>query len=317
MVKVKSILHSTFINNMKQYYTVQTRDESLPLILFLHGGPGGANIGMSSVMDSNSSLTEHFTIIQYDQRGAGKSYNEEMIEDYISLDLLLDDIKKIIDEILQKFNKEKLYIIGHSFGTLLGVRLCKDIPSKIISYIGIAQLANMFESETLCTEEALKLCDIKNNNKAKKMINSSLEYFNDKNYPEYIKLQRLAMTKIGGFSYNRKPMNPSLLYIISVMSPHYSIKDGINMKKGLNYSTDMLWNEIMEINLINEVKEVYVPMYFILGKEDIVAIPSVAINFIDSLKAPIKKTIFFNKSGHSPHMEERKKYEDLVIELLK
>ncbi len=316
MKKVKSILHSIKINNSEQYYTVQTTDKNKPLILFLHGGPGGANIGMSSVLEAKSKLTNHFTIIQYDQRGAGKSYYEDMTSDDLSLKLMLEDLKILIDKLLLKFNQKKICIIGHSFGTVLGIRLCKEIPHKINSYIGISQLTNLIESEKLCTSESLKLSDTKKNAKARSMIEESKKCFDAKKYSEYIMLQRLAMTKIGGFSYNRKPMNPNMLYIISALSPHYSISDAKKMHKGLMFSTEILWNEMMEIDFTTEIDKIDVPAYFLFGEKDIVAPHSVAKKFIDSLDAPEKKTIIFKKSGHSLQMEEKEKYEDIVIELL-
>ncbi len=127
--------------------------------------------------------------------------------------------------------------------------------------------------------------------------------------------QRLAMTMIGGFTFNRKPMKPAMLYIVSAVSSHYSIVDAIMMKKGLEFSTEMLWHEILDINLFKEIPSVDVPVYIIQGASDIVASPDIAKEYLKQLKTPKKEFVLFETSGHSPQGEEVYHYENEVKRL--
>nr|WP_240903720.1 alpha/beta hydrolase [Chengkuizengella sediminis] len=300
---------------MIQYYSIQTDDESKPLLLYIHGGPGGANIALSSILDLKSKLTKHFSIVQYDQRGSGKTYSKSLLPEELSIDFIIDDFKKLICFLLEKYNQKKIYLVGHSFGSILGLRLCKEIPQFIHAYLGISQLINMKESERYCTQEALKLAEEKQNQKVKTMLIRSMNLFDKNQVSEYIKLQRSAMAKIGGYNFNQKSFNPNLLFVISALSPLYSIKDAFNMKKGLLFSTDVLWKDIMNINLFNENYHYKVPIYFITGAKDMIAPLYLVENYLKNATAPKKKIILFEKSGHLPNVEEKDLYEEKVIEL--
>lgn len=313
MKRIKSVLHKRLINGFEQYFTVKTDDEKKPILLFLHGGPGGANIGLASVMDRKTMLTEHFTVVQYDQRGAGKSYNDRMTKVDLSVSELIADVKCLIDELLSMFNQEKLVIVGHSFGTILGLRLCKEIQDKIMAYVGISQLVHVYESEKESTVEAFKICHETGKKKFIPLIEEGQQCFEQGDYAGYIMSQRLALIKMGGFTHNRKPMNPNMLYWVSGLSPHYKFKDTKNIKKGMMLSTEAMWQEIMTINFFDEIHELSVPVCFISGTSDIVAFPHYVKDYVELLDAPKKEFHLFQSSGHTPHIEEKDMYEKIVI----
>ncbi|MDP5277012.1 alpha/beta fold hydrolase [Chengkuizengella axinellae] len=315
MKKIKPQLFSIPLNGLNQYYSIQTDDEFKPLLLYLHGGPGGANLAISSILDLKSKLTKHFSVVQYDQRGAGKSYNTSLSAEDLSIDYIVDDIKKLIAYLIEKHNQVKVYLVGQSFGTLLGLRLCREIPQFIYAYLSISQLIHLKESEMYCTQEALKIVEETRKPRVKTMLTQSLSLFEDEQYAEYIKLQRSALAKLGGFTFKRRPFNPNMLFIFSALSPLYSIKDAFNMKNGMLFSTDTLWNDIMKMNLFDESCHYEIPLYFITGLKDIIAPLHLVEKYLNSVTAPKKKLITFEKSGHLPHVEEKDLYEEKVIEL--
>jgi len=316
MKKIKDKLSSTIINGFDAYYTVRTDDQNKPVLLFLHGGPGGGNIALSSILEKKTTLTDHFTMIQYDQRGAGKSFNYNLTYDDLTVDKLLEDTSVFIDFILKKFGKKKLLIVGHSFGTILGLRLCKLIPEKILGYVAIAQMVNAYEGEVRCLKDTMKVSVNHKNGKYNKILEESKVMLESGDAGGYIIKQRDVMLRLGLITHKVRPMNPKLFFYINVLSPHCRFKELQSFSDAMETSTIAMWNDIIKLDFNNEIDMIEVPVLFITGEHDRIARLELVKPFIENLNAPYKKLEVYKLSGHSPQGEEKDLYESHVIGFL-
>ncbi len=140
-----AILESIEINGTELEVMIRGVDRNNPIIIFVHGGPGCSEIPY--VRKYQDLLEEHFTIVHYDQRGSGKSYR--FFEDYstISSDQHVEDLLALTDFVRDEFSQEKVLLIGHSFGTYIGMKAPDKVPDKYAAYIGIGQVSNYMNSE--------------------------------------------------------------------------------------------------------------------------------------------------------------------------
>lgn len=134
------------INGCNQFLSMRSSGQVKPILLYLHGGPGDAALPL--VTKYNSSLEAYFTVVVWEQRRTGKSYYPFAKQESITISLFLEDINAITEYLLKKYKQEKLYLVGHSWGSVLGLKFCKLHPEKVHAYIGCGQVVNMKNHHT-------------------------------------------------------------------------------------------------------------------------------------------------------------------------
>lgn len=140
-----STLEQVEINGSGHEIMIRGKDKNNPVIIFVHGGPGTSEIPYAQKYQKL--LEEKFTVVNYDQRGSGKSYH--FFEDYSNLtsDLLVEDLLAMTEYISKRMGKEKVILIGHSYGTYIGMQAANKAPEKYEAYIGIGQMSDTVEGE--------------------------------------------------------------------------------------------------------------------------------------------------------------------------
>ena len=132
------------LNGVKQYI-LATGNENGPLMLFLHGGPGVSQSGF--IRKYQSKLEEDFLVVNWDQRGAGKSNTKIFSKDELKINNIVNDAISLIEILRDRFKKNRIYLVGHSFGSLIGIILSQKIPQYIKAYISIGQVVNINEGD--------------------------------------------------------------------------------------------------------------------------------------------------------------------------
>ena len=304
------------LGGAQQHIRVRGTDPAKPVLLFLHGGPGVSD--RHWVLKYQSDLAEVCTMVCWDQRGSGKSYNGKQAKQTMTIDMMVSDANELVEYLCKEFSRDKLYIVGHSWGTILGVLLVQKYPDRIASYVGMGQVVNLDENEQLSYQfvwdEANRLSDKKAISKLKKIgvpKNGSYGSLNN------LITQRNYMTKYGGAAYNQKESIWSSMILPIIKSPEYTLIDLLSYARGSFYCLGQLWDEVTERIRFNEtVKELAVPVYLTEGRHDQNTPSSIAWKWFEKLKAPSKKWIWFEKSGHSPIKEEPELWGKTVRELL-
>jgi pimeloyl-ACP methyl ester carboxylesterase len=312
-----SSLEEITLGGVKQWIFIRGTDQRNPILIFLHGGPGAPMGGMSSSRKFDAELIKHFTVVHWDQRGAGKSYNSDIPIDSMTHDRLVEDCNELMDYVRNKFDTEKVFVVGHSAGTVIGIKTAYKYPEKIHAYVGVAHVINEYEKQKISydfvVKEAEKSGDLKIQNAIKSI--GPPPYDTPKKDMEKARY----IVRYGGFIRDNPVKQIGIAMLSFLASPEYSLSEGLRTfrNKGLEFTMDAMWEEIRNINLTEEIQSIKVPIYFFVGKYDMITPTVLVENFYINLDAKKgKKLIVFENSAHVPMLEEKERYEELLINVV-
>lgn len=292
------------LGGVEQHIRVRGTRVENPVILFLHGGPGVCD--RHWVLKYQSGLADVCTLVCWDQRGAGKSYNKEQAARKMSLETVASDACELIEYLSETFGQEKIIIVGHSWGSVLGVLVSQRIPQRIAAYVGMGQVVDFAENEDLAYQFVWEEATRRNDKKALR----DLERIGKPERGNYGSLdnlivQRNYMSKYGGGTYGKSESALSSLIFPLLQSPEYTLLDLYKYAKGSFYCLGEIWEEMVEvINFKESATELAVPVFLTEGRHDQNTPCSIAEAWFDTLEAPYKEWIWFEESAHSPIKEE-------------
>jgi pimeloyl-ACP methyl ester carboxylesterase len=310
-----SSLEQVTLGNMNQWIFIRSIDKDNPILVFLHGGPGAPLCGIPNSRVCDAELIKHYTVVHWDQRGAGKSYDPSIPVDSMTLDRFVEDCNELIDYLRDRLQAEKVYLVAHSGGTVIGLKTAYRYPEKIHAYVGVCQVINELEGQKASYEFLLEQAEKAGNaNTLKKIEEMGSPPFET---PEgFLKMESLV-GQFGGFTYGKGAMMGMMnLMIHFLASPEYSLVEGFNTVRNLGFVFTMnaMWDELKDVDLSEEIQSIQVPVYFFEGKHDMVTPTVVVEKFYDQLEAENgKELIIFEGSGHMPMIEEKEKYHELLI----
>jgi len=280
-----------------------------PIILFLHGGPGTAQIAFSR--KSQKKLEKFFIVVNWDQRGAGRSYSSSIKKEDLNIERLVLDTEELTISLLKRFNQPKIFLVGHSWGSIIGLKFSARRPDLIESYIGIGQIVDMKRGEVISYKFTLAEAIKRNNKKAITQLKKIGE-------PPYQKvedggIQRKWLSKFNGATYKGS--------LVGIIFKNISIKDLkilkiVNFIQGAMLSLNCLEEEQNKVNFLEEILEINVPVYFCSGRSDYNVPFELVEEYYEKLQAPYKEIVWFEKSGHVPNFEEPDKFSDFCISLI-
>lgn len=306
------------IGGIMQSMLIRSQDVKNPILLYLHSGPGSSE--MVSFRTYQSKLEEHFTVVLWEQRGTGKSYSDTIGADTMTIDMMVSDAGEVIQYLLDKFKQQKLFVVGHSWGSLLGVLTIQEYPQYIYAYVGSGQIVKPDDGEKISYAYALNKAFEQNNRQAIKELQQIQENFDyltiaeNANWYEEIITQRKWLVKFGGETYNRD--NCSFMFMPALMPSEYTLIDFIKFSKGSEFSLKTLWPQVMKIDLLNSAQKLSVPVFLFQGRHDYNTPSSLVEDYFEILDAPYKELIWFEESGHHPMYEESESYQSMLVEKL-
>ncbi|MBI0580016.1 alpha/beta hydrolase [Neobacillus cucumis] len=303
-----SSLEEVQIGGFKQSILIRGENTNNPLMLFLHGGPGTAQIGLAPKFQRD--LEKHFTVVNWDQRGAGLSYSRDLKKEDLTIENMVKDTVELIQYLLKRFNQPKLFLVGHSWGSVLGVLTSQKAPEFIYGYIGIGQVVNMREGEKISYDYTINKAKESNHKKALKKL-EEIEY--NPYDMKYLGVQRKWLAKFGGSFIGVTMYN--LVYSNILFAPEYTMKDWFVFIKGGKFSLDSLWEQLMNINFIETAPKLEVPVYIFAGRHDYQVPSIVAEQYFHTLECPHKEWIWFENSGHLLNYEEVEKFNEECLKI--
>lgn len=285
------------LNQTKQSVMIRGTDTHHPILLFLHGGPGLAQIGF--IRRFQTELEKHFIVVNWDQRGAGKSYSPHLSPESMTIEQLIEDTHELIQYILNRFHQKKLFLVGHSWGSIIGAFVAQRYPELIHAYIGIGQLSDVERNDLITYQLVL----IHARQYEKKF---AIKKLNRIGYPPYQNIQKINILRHFVSKFGGEFRNGSLKRILSksTFGPEYTLADWRRFKKGTRFTLQHLGPEIMKINLFEHVDTLEIPVYFCVGRYDTLSSVELQENYFEFLTAPHKDIIWFENSAHFPHLEE-------------
>lgn len=316
-----STIDTLQIGGVKQYLIIRGVDSTKPVMLFVHGGPGGPEIGM--MKETNRLIENDFVMVYWEQRGAGKSYNPNLLPKSMNLEQFISDTRELSQYLTKRFRKDKIYIMGHSWGSLLGILTANRYPELFHAYFGVGQIGYQYEGEIVSLEWVKNQAQLQNDMRGvNDLANLSLpepseSYANldafNAAWDAYIGIERNYVMKYGGGAMREmKGILPLVKMIF--LAKEYTIEEKFNYLKGSDFSAKYLWKEVIDTNLFNEIDSMQVPVYILQGLYDYQTPYPVAKDLYNQLKAPVKEYYTFENSAHSPNMEEVEKFNQIVRE---
>ncbi|WP_315120856.1 alpha/beta hydrolase [uncultured Clostridium sp.] len=295
-----SELSQISINGAEHQFMIRGKNKNNPIIIFVHGGPGCSEIPY--VTKYQDILEKDFTIVHYDQRGSGKSYH--FFEDYsnITSQLLISDLLAITDYISKRFDKRKILLVGHSFGTYIALQAAAQAPERFTAYIGIGQMSDPIKNEL----NSLKYCLEQAHEAGNANDFTRLESLTGHIEKGNIITPRNYIRKYGGAS---RLIDDNGDYLEGFLThPEYNLLDVIRYFRGVSVSQDVLLAESTNNPLPSLVESIEIPCYFIMGQYDYMTTVESAKEYFDSIKATEKEFIIYSNSAHYPQFEEKEKF---------
>lgn len=299
------------INGIKEYLLHYPAGKDKPVLLYLHGGPGLSEAYFAYLL--NDKIGGLCTFATYDQRGAGKTLacNKKV---NMGLENFLQDLHETVLYLKKQYNKDRIILLGHSWGSVLGAFYVQKHPELIIKYVGIGQAVDMFESEKIACN-AVKQELTKNGSrcgllKLKKIGEYPQKPFDKKNQKKLVALQKLKQKC--GFVFNPKT---SLLKLVRE-SPVFKLKDFFYTVKGQKENRFLFKQVMEEFNLFNENINYQMPVYYIFGEKDYITPLSLGKSYFNKISAPKKKLFVMPNVSHNPLLEKPKEFANILREIL-
>lgn len=302
-------LEQVELNGRKEWISIRGVDKTKPILLFLAGGPGGSQ--MSAVRYELSELEKYFVVVNWDQPGSGKSYGA-ISSNKITPETYIKDGYALTKYLCERFEQEKIYLIGESWGSALGIFLVERYPEAYHGYIGTGQMVAFEETEKIDYKLAMQLAKEEGNDKLVRKLEKNGEppYYNEDvtwKSVTYLNYLNQIMTK------NPKITNGGFQTMKYIAASEYGMLDKINYLRGIVTTFNTVYPQLYEIDLRNGYTNLQVPVYFFLGEHDINAPISLAKEYYELLQAPKKELIWFEHSGHSPWTNESDKFVQEVL----
>ena len=296
------------ISGIEQWVSVRGTDKRNPVLLLIHGGPGYVSMPMSWWFSRG--WEEYFTVVQWDQRGAGKTYllnDPSAIRPTMTLERMVADTEEITKWIRGELGKKKIFVIGHSWGSYLGLELAKRHPDWLYAYIGVGQLTNGPESERRGWTFAMEAARRAGNSDAVRQLEAIAPYFapGQRAPLKDIYTQRKWLDFYGGVMAHRQGNSPES--DLSKLSPDYTDNEILHIWQGNDFSESYLLAEVLSLDLTG-IRDLGCPLIVFAGRYDFNVNSQVAAEWFAKVRAPFKKFVWFENSAHLPMTEEPGKF---------
>jgi pimeloyl-ACP methyl ester carboxylesterase len=286
-------LEKMTLGGVEQWILIRGQDRSLPVLLFLHGGPGMPMMYLAHVFQRH--LEDSFVCVQWDQRGAGKSFRNDLPTETLTVEQILSDARELVQLLRTRFGQDKIYLAGHSWGSYLGMLLVQRHPELFRAYIGIGQVVDEMRAreiaERFIRERAIETDD-----------QEALLELNTRGAAVHEKW----LFKYGAVLYGKTGYS-SFIWA-GLKAPEYGFFDIPKVGKGSSFSSRHMRYDAIRGPLMEHVSEVQVPVYFIAGRHDYTTPSELVEEYIRVLKAPQKRLIWFERSAHFPFFSEPKEF---------
>jgi proline iminopeptidase len=297
------------VDGAQLYLMVRGDQAGASVLLWLHGGPGGAERPLFRMY--NSALEHRFVVAYLDQRGTGRSFDSNADPRRLTIAQHLADLDIVVDLLRREHHQEKIILLGHSWGTALGLLYTQAHPEKVAAFIGAGQvtseLARQRSQYEFVEQEATQRHD--------KDVLTRLAAIGP---PPFSAKREIATQRLvenyGG--YYRKQPSFTLLAVRLVLSGYVTPWEIGRLLKGNWVSLEAMNDEILQINLPKTVPTVRVPVAFFLGRYDRQVDSQLAADYFEHLSAPAKRLVWFESSAHNMPFEEPDKFNAAVPEVL-
>lgn len=291
------------IGGIRQWLSIRGRDTRNPILLLLHGGPASPDMPLAWTFQSP--WEDYFTVVEWDQRGAGKTYAanaEAQMAPGMTIEGMTEDAAQVVAYLRHRFGKRKIFLMGHSWGSVLGVRLAQMHPGWFYAYISVGQVVNMRRNEQAGYAFAMREARAHRNARAIRELDAIAPYPGD----QPLTLDRIAVRskwemRYGGLAYGRR--NFGFDANAWELSPAYSQQQVEAIGKGSLFSLHHLLVPLTKVDF-DHVTRFGCPVILFIGAHDETTSHELAERWFAKLHAPAKKMVIFADSSHMIMQEQ-------------
>jgi proline iminopeptidase len=304
------------IGGIDQWIEVRGQNVNNPVLLWIHGGPGIAFIPLAGAFQDP--LEKYFTVVQWDQRGAGKTYgsnDKELQRQTMNIPQMEQDTLEVANYLRNRFKREKIIVVGHSWGSVLGLWLAHEHPELIYAYVGVGQVVNMKQNRETMYQDALQQARNRQIEEAVKEL-ESLEPYPPPNidFGKDSIVNKWSGALLGPPTSGKGFTNIRRLLTDVVSAPEYSLADDYSFIQGQQLSLKTLIPQLMKVDLNELGVDFREPIFFFEGRNDSDCRPALIWTYSQTIKAPKKGFIWFENSGHFPFFDEQQKFRDELVQ---
>ena len=300
------------INNVKQGMFIRSENPENPVVLYLHGGPGVPLLQFISYLEKSERLEKYFTVCYWDQRGAGMTYSKSTDPSTMTLDQMVEDTREVTEYLKSRFGQDKIYLIGHSWGSYLGVKTIEKYPENYLAYIGIGQVSNSKESERMSYEYMQSRAKDEDDKDVIAKLQKYDPYADDFPSLDYLAKVRTDILNKYGIGHIHEGYSFQGVLKSLFLFKGYTLGEKINWFLGADFSLIHLMPIPMGDDLFVSSPKFEVPFYVVQGDYDYMTSQVLAKKYLDFLEAPKKEYFAFANSAHSPNMEEPEKFIEVL-----
>lgn len=308
-------LEKVKLGGADQWLIIRGYDVNKPVLLFLSGGPGASEAGR--VLRFNAELEKHFVVVIWEQRGCGKSYPSLNPKSALTVDQYVADIIELTDLLRERFDEQKIYLVGHSWGTIIGLRAAQARPDLFHAYVGTAQMVDVLETDQMIYD--LVLAHSRQSGDAK--FAATLEkqgpppYFGKSPIQPYATLfgREYAIFEAPSIKDPEYRRDGDILMLM-LKQPEYGWLDRIYYLLGLMNTFNVVYPQLQEMDFRQDATRLDLPVYIVLGRHDMNNPSHIPEEYFNLLEAPRKQLVFFEDSGHGMIWQEADKFHSLMVD---
>lgn len=300
-----AVLEPVQIGGITQWLLIRGQDRTAPVLLWLHGGPGAAQMPLAHA--TTRSLEADFVVVHWDQRGAGKSNPRDFDPATMTLEQFLQDAHAVTRHLQVMLGAETIIVLGHSWGTMLGARLVARWPEDYTAYIGVGQQVSTARGAAVTLDRLAPLIRAGGNAADLRWLDSATPEALQDHTAYVAMMQRLDRYGAG--------MNVPLwrLAVLLILAPEYSLGDIMRWLEGANRGSGPMWPDYRARDLMAEVPVMPVQMLLISGATDLNTPVELAAEWFHVVEAPQgKRHIVLETSGHAPFLTEPDRFADVL-----
>jgi pimeloyl-ACP methyl ester carboxylesterase len=282
-----------------QWVLIRGRNRHAPVLLFLHGGPGNSMMRFAHAFQRP--LEKDFLVVQWDRRGAGKSYRGAADIAHLRASLEVSDTIELIQKLRARFGARKIILVGHSYGSGLGALVAAKRPDLVRAFVGVGQMACAWK-RVQQMQEAWAL--------SQAVQHGDTDLVNTINAHKPFDHETAVFAYGGGLEHARGRLP---LWLMSLRAPEYSLRDVWHAKRSIGFTHGHLKRDAYSGALMDAVPRIPVPVYFFEGRGDRVTPSVCAQEYLKRLDAPHKQIVWFEHSAHFPFLAEQEKFHQALL----
>jgi pimeloyl-ACP methyl ester carboxylesterase len=305
-----AVLERVPLNGSQQWISMRGKDTSKPILLFLAGGPGGSQL--STERFALGGLEDDFVVVNWEQPGAGKSY-DAVKRSTITVERYIEDAHALVLLLRERFGQDKVYLLGESWGSALGILLVQRYPELFAAFIGTGQMVAFTENDLICYNFAMDWARERGDGqKIAKLEKQGPPPYYEKDVA-WKQLTYLADT------YAYMNQNPQIAdnganTFRDLAAPEYGLYDKVAWFLGIVDTLGVVYPQLWDIDFRTQAAKLDVPVYFLIGRHDINAPVALTEEYYNLLEAPHKELVWFEHSGHNPWVSESARFMQVIRE---